>query len=132
MNVQFFDNRVLGKEGDDIGIVTFPQYHITMQPIESGKYTLSIATKTDMEDIFQNDKGIKFEIHYAEDVKITEEDGEVVEKGSMVGLFFFNGIRGWYLDSVEIAQPFESIICVGRLLNNRFEMMKKVFASANT
>lgn len=91
---------------------TMPSYEITLSKINPARYDLIILQ--DSLDIYSNEKGIKFQIHYDEIQRI-------------VALYFYNGTRGWYLQNTDIFVLDDINNGVARLINTRFEMMKSVF-----
>lgn len=133
MNVQIFQNRIEQKEGEDIGVVTLPSYNIRLSKLEDDKYKVRMSEKENDTDLFENDKDIRFEIHFKDNVVTTNDAGEEEEKGSMTGLFFFNGTRGWYIDSSEVVNGMDIIMSIGRMITKRFQdgMMKSIFERAN-
>jgi len=129
MKTEIFENRIDQKEGEDISVISLPSYSIKLEKIQSDKYKLIMSKKDDGINIFENDKGARFEIHFQENVVVTNDAGEEDEKGSMVGLCFYNGTRGWYIDSSECQNGMDVILSIGRMITKRWNdgMMKSVF-----
>ena len=88
-------------------------YVITLEKSTISEYFVSFKDVFGNE-IFENDKGAYFQIRFDSAQRF-------------VSLYFFNGIRGWYLDKEDVWDDINSPI--SKLLYSKFLLMRRVFDS---
>lgn len=95
---------------------TMPSYNIKLSILDESEYKITLSK--DGKQVFENDKGIEFRIHY-----------DSVQR--VVGLYFFNGTRGWFLHTNDLWNVSEINNTIAGLISIRFDMMNSVFEKAN-
>lgn len=111
-DVNTFDSTI-SKYRFNIKVWTLPDYTFELEKIANAKYFLHIKNKeTGVEEMNKNN--VHFEIHYN-------------EHSQLVALYFWNGVRGWYLNTTDVFDMNELHINVAACIGTKFEMMRSNF-----